>query len=174
MKILITGLSGAGKSSVIEALATLGHRAVDLDDDGWSIWLPCTANSTGAKPDHDWLWHERRLTDLLSGHTEGPLFLGGCAPNMGRFTPHFDRVVLLRACLDLLLDRVSRRTGNQYGKTAREARQIAANHDTVEPLLRRASTHEVDADRALEVVGADVLAIADTSEDARSGDGRCI
>lgn len=34
-KILITGMSGTGKSSVIERLGELGYKAVDLDDAYW-------------------------------------------------------------------------------------------------------------------------------------------
>jgi len=160
IKVLITGMSGVGKSSVITALAKEGLRAIDLDEDGWSVWVPCTGNPTGAKPGYDWLWHEPKLTDLLADHKEGALFLSGCAPNMGKFRSKFDHVVLLSAPIELLLHRVTERQGNPYGKTAEEARQIAANLKEFEPVLRRASTHEIDASQRLEKVVADVLAAA--------------
>jgi len=38
-RILITGMSGTGKSTVIEQLATLGYKAVDLDNDEFSEWV---------------------------------------------------------------------------------------------------------------------------------------
>jgi len=35
-RILITGRSAVGKSSVVRALVARGHRAVDTDD-GWTV-----------------------------------------------------------------------------------------------------------------------------------------
>ena len=97
MKVLITGMSGTGKSTVIKALAKAGERAVDLDADGWSEWAPCEGNPTGVKSGHDWVWNEDRLYELLTAVIDERLFVAGCAPNMGRFTPLFDRVILLNA-----------------------------------------------------------------------------
>ncbi len=36
MRVLITGMSGTGKSAVIQALAERGYRSVDADEAGWS------------------------------------------------------------------------------------------------------------------------------------------
>lgn len=152
MKVLITGMSGTGKSTIIAALKTRGHRAIDLDLDGWSTWATCEGNPTGAKPGYDWIWNEARLKELLAEDAPGPLFVAGCAPNMGRFKSSFDRIVLLSAPVELLLERVAGRDGNLYGKTPAEAAQIAANTRDVEPALRRLATHEVDASLTLDEV----------------------
>lgn len=37
-RLLITGMSGTGKSSVIRELARRGYRAVDTDSGDWSGW----------------------------------------------------------------------------------------------------------------------------------------
>jgi dephospho-CoA kinase len=34
--VLLTGISGTGKSTVLAELASRGPRVVDLDDEGWS------------------------------------------------------------------------------------------------------------------------------------------
>ena len=36
-KLLITGMSGTGKTTLLRELARRGHRVVDLDDPGWSV-----------------------------------------------------------------------------------------------------------------------------------------
>ncbi|WEG09765.1 hypothetical protein PU630_04130 [Microbacterium horticulturae] len=36
-RILITGMSGAGKSSLLEELGRRGHDTLDTDYDGWTL-----------------------------------------------------------------------------------------------------------------------------------------
>jgi hypothetical protein len=56
-------------------------------------------------------------------------------------------VVLLSAPLDVLLARVTSRTTNPYGRTAAQRAEIAHYLATVEPLLRRGATLELDGRR---------------------------
>ncbi|GAB4208545.1 MAG: hypothetical protein OHK0022_38250 [Roseiflexaceae bacterium] len=55
-RVLLTGMSGTGKSSVIGQLRARGYRAVDLDEPGWSE----------PAPDGDWIWREDRLRGFLA------------------------------------------------------------------------------------------------------------
>jgi hypothetical protein len=76
------------------------------------------------------------------------------------FYDRFDAVVLLSAPADVILDRVARRTTNNYGKTPLERAMILADLVEVEPLLREGCTHELDASRRLADIIADLIAIA--------------
>jgi dephospho-CoA kinase len=38
-EVLVTGMSGTGKSSVLVELARRGYRVVDTDEPGWSEWV---------------------------------------------------------------------------------------------------------------------------------------
>ena len=53
-------------------------------------------------------------------------------------------MVLLSAPLEVLFERVSTRTNNPYGKTVEQRAEIASYVQTVEPLLRRGATLELD------------------------------
>ena len=53
-RVLLTGMSGTGKSTVIRELAARGYKAVN-GDDGWSE----------EGPDGDWVWREDRVQRLL-------------------------------------------------------------------------------------------------------------
>lgn len=160
MNVLITGMSGTGKSSVVAALQGNGHRAIDLDEDGWSVWVSCEGNPTGANPGHDWVWDEDRLLTLLGEVRDEPLFVAGCAPNMGRFMAEIDRVVLLHAPVDTLLERVRIRANNAYGKTLAEVERIEANQREIEPRLRQIADYEVETTRPLAEVVDEVAKAA--------------
>ena len=154
-KLLVTGMSGTGKSSALEVLASHGHRVVDADGDAWSHWV-----LDGAGED-DWIWREDVMARLLDEHRNGHLFVAGCATNQGKFYPQFDHVVLLSASGDVLLDRVARRTNNPYGKSPDEQALILRYLREVEPLLRKTCTAEIDATAPLADVVQQLEALAD-------------
>ena len=152
--ILITGMSGTGKSTVIRALAACGHRAIDTDSDEWSVW---TVDPDGAP---DWIWREDRLARLLATDGGELLFVAGCKSNQGRFAAQFDRIVLLCAPVETIVARLATRTTNPYGKDPAELRQVLGYIATVEPLLRRRATLEIDTRAPLADVVAAILAHA--------------
>lgn len=145
-KVLITGMSGTGKSTTLRILGARGHRTVDTDYGGWSHWVTQPDGSP------DWVWREPAMAELLAGHHEGSLFVAGCKSNQGRFYPSFDHVVLLSAPADVLLARVAVRTNNPYGKRPEERAAILENLALVEPLLRATATVEIDATAPIDEV----------------------
>ncbi|GAB3808015.1 AAA family ATPase [Micromonospora zhanjiangensis] len=153
-KVLVTGMSGTGKSSVLRVLATRGHRTVDTDTDRWSRWVTLPDGSA------DWIWRERAIGDLLAGHRTGNLFVAGCKSNQGGFYPLFDQVVLLSAPAEVLLRRVAARTDNPYGKRPEERAAILRYVATVEPLLRATATVEIDTSAPLGEVVARLETLA--------------
>ncbi len=158
-RILVTGMSGTGKSSALAELGRRGYRVVDTDDEGWREYHKYP------EPIHElhrgeWHWVEERMTALLDFYDGRSLFVGGGARNQSKFYDRFDAVVLLSAPADVMLDRVARRSTNDYGKTAVERAEILADLAEIEPLLRQSCTHELDASRPLDAVVADLVAIA--------------
>jgi len=72
------------------------------------------------------------------------LFLSGCVPNQGRFSPRFDAIVLLTAPAEVLLERVATRDTNTFGKSDAERALVIDDIREVEPLLRARATTEID------------------------------
>src|SRR5918911_266406 len=105
-RILVTGMSGTGKSTALVELGRRGFRVVDTDSPSWSEWAQ-----------DEWLWREDRIADLLAAEDERPLFVSGCMSNQVKFYDRFEAVVLLSAPAEVILERVERRTTNDYGKT---------------------------------------------------------
>jgi dephospho-CoA kinase len=150
-RVLLTGMSGTGKSSVVRALAARGYKAVDTDD-GWSEPLP----------DGRQQWREDAIDRLLDTEDADVLFVAGCEENQAQFHPRFDHIVLLSAPVETLLERVATRTGNPYGKSAEELSWILDDLENVEPLLRRVADHEIRTTAPLDEVVEDVLRLVDT------------
>lgn len=159
-RILITGMSGTGKSTVVQALAARGHRAIDLDTDEWSHWAPASGDDgldPEASPDspwygRDWVWREDRVVRLLAATPGDVLFVSGTAANQGKFRAQLDHIVLLSAPAAVLVRRLSGRSPEEYGGRADELARVLRHVQTVEPLLRRACTLEIDTSAPLERV----------------------
>ncbi|WP_378146477.1 AAA family ATPase [Cnuibacter sp. UC19_7] len=134
-RVLVTGMSGAGKSTLLSELARRGHRTLDTDYDGWT--------------NPDGLWDAARMRELLQrARVEGhPVIVSGTVENQPTFYPDFDRIVLLTAPLSVLLERVSTRTGNPYGRRPGDLAEIRHHTLTIEPLLRPGATDVLDACR---------------------------
>ena len=163
-RVLLTGISGTGKSTVTGELAARGYKAVDADGDEFSMWVDAAdvagAPGSPVEPGRDWVWREDRIQALLSAEDADVLFLSGCAANMGPFLAQFDHVVLLSAPAAVIAERLHTRTNNPYGKGPGEAARVLDLKETVEPLLRRAAGHEIDTSARLDDVVAAVLRLA--------------
>jgi shikimate kinase len=149
--ILVTGMSGTGKSTTLAELARRGHPVVDTDYGDWVEGVP-----SGGGDRTERLWREDRIDALLGEHTEGTLFVSGCVANQGRFYSRFKAVVLLSAPEEVILARVASRRTNPYGKTEAERALILDDLHTVEPLLRAGASAEIDTRRPIGEV-ADML-----------------
>lgn len=159
-RVLLTGMSGVGKSSVIAALAARNFKAVDTDYGGYSEVVSVPDDEpTWLAPGQDWVWREDRIQALLDADDAEVLFLSGTSPNQGRFYPQFDHIILLSAPAEVIVERLATRTSNPYGKRPEEVAQVLDGIQTVEPLLRQGAGHEIDTSVPLELVVARVLEI---------------
>lgn len=134
-------MSGTGKSTVLAELAKRGRRTVDTDYDAWT-------DGDGGP------WDEARMLALLM--QESDVVVSGTSENQGQFYDQFEHVVLLSAPVEVLIDRVRRRTDNPYGRSEEQQRQIRSHLIEIEPLLRRGATVELDARLSVEHL-ADVI-----------------
>ncbi len=72
---------------------------------------------------------------------ESSVFVVGTVEIQTRFYDRFSAVVLLTASVDVLLDRVARRTDNPYGSSPQDQNEIRGYVLTVELLLGAGATH---------------------------------
>jgi dephospho-CoA kinase len=154
-KVLVTGMSGTGKSSALAELARRGFETVDTDEPGWTVW---------SDAEDGYVWLEGRIAGLLARDREAPLYVSGTVSNQGRFYSEFDAVVLLSAPAEVLEARLEERTTNDYGKSAADRKLILAHLAEVEPQLRATCTHELDASRPLAEIVEELARIGSGAE----------
>jgi AAA domain len=127
MRVLLTGMSGTGKSALVQELRRRGYAAYDADDDGFSE----------PRENGRWGWRLDAVSELLATADDRLLFFAGCSEEQIELT--FDYRVLLTAPTIVLIGRLRTRTSNSYGRDPQERTQVLADLADVEPLLRRSA-----------------------------------
>jgi shikimate kinase len=125
--VLLTGMSGTGKSALVCELRRRGYPAYDADEDGFSE----------PRANGRWGWRADRVAELLARDPDGPAFFAGCSEEQAELP--FGFRVLLTAPRDVLVARLRTRDGNAYGKDPAELARILTDLVEIEPLLRRSA-----------------------------------
>lgn len=74
-RVLVTGMSGTGKSSALAELGRRGFVVVDTDEEGWMEW---------SVEDGGYVWREDRIAELLARHEDGTLYISGTVSEPSR------------------------------------------------------------------------------------------
>lgn len=165
----ITGISGAGKSTVRGELIKRGYEAYGTDEDGIAGFIN---NETGEMVDNpidapprsiEWRSNHtykvsRQLIEKLALKAEGKLiFLCGTAANDNEAWDLFSKIIALTADEQTLKHRITTRTTNNFGKLPHEMESILEWHRTSEEDYRRLGAVLIDSTRPVGVVVEEIL-----------------
>lgn len=145
-RVLITGMSGTGKSTVIRRLQAMGFHAADADE-----------GFVRTDADGFQQWDEVAVDRLLADDRADILFFAGCEENMVHYLSSFDCIVLLSTPRDVLLQRIEQRTNNPFGKSPLERERIVFDLEHIEPRLRQIANFEINTNDDLELVIEQIL-----------------
>lgn len=173
--ILVTGISGAGKSTVCQELKSRGYEAYDSDEDNISAWCD---NETGEKVTasertpafrarHSWKMTRARVEDLAGRAKNHPVFLCGVATNENEVWDLFCKVIALTVDENTLRQRIFHRSTNDFGKAVHEWNEILAWQRNTEAAYRQFGHIIIDATRPLSQVVDEVLSVAKENQTNR-------
>lgn len=166
MKVLLTGIAGTGKTTVLAELQKRGYVVIDLDATGMCRWAnTVTGELTEYGPDgrdrkwlneHEWRCDTGILKKLLSCMREDKdVFVAGFIDNIEDVVQEFDKIFMLVAADAAVKERLSARTNSHFGK--KEDEQEAILGWKAELTSKAKDFTEVDSNRPPEEVAEFIL-----------------
>jgi AAA domain len=171
--VWVTGISGAGKSTVCEVLKSKGVAAIDTDGDDFNQWVDLVTGEPVVAPDPtpaDWLdshaWHIRpELVRALRAAGPGVTLLFGAVANERDVWDQFDRVGCIVVDDETVRRRLATRTSNAFGKQPAELERILEWNRDHGAAYRRAGATIIQGGQPIEQVVDAVLRLGDGLED---------
>ena len=146
-RILLTGMSGTGKSTVLRMLRSDDTITNDLDNSEWIEKNPLTGERQ---------FRIQSLLEYMWKHSDKNIVLAGCEANQVELYHSLDAVILMTAPLSVMEERIKRRKNNPFGKSDSEWAQIVADKENIEPLLANHCTYICHTDRPVHEVVIDI------------------
>jgi len=160
--VLITGCSGAGKSTITVVLARRGLTAIDTDDDPvlarWVDADGAVVADEPAAPDlawlsrHSWAWDPGRLDELIAA-APATLYVCGGAANELELADRFTHMFLLEIDEPTMLARIdARRDYHDWGHVGDTREHLRRFLPGYQDRLRAFGAIPIDASQPLDQV----------------------
>jgi adenylate kinase family enzyme len=166
--VLITGMSGAGKSTIAEVLARRGLTSIDADGDpllARSVDLDGNVVEDLSVPDfawlarHHWAWDPARLDELIAAAGPTTLYVCGGAENELELADRFTQVFLLEMDEPTMLARLDAPSrDNEWGRIGDTREYLRRRLPVIQGRLRASGAIPVDARQPLGQVVNAILA----------------
>lgn len=166
MKILLTGISGTGKTTTLSELQKHGYAVIDLDATGICRWKNKETQEfteygeTGR--DYEWLtqhgWYcgIDKLKQLLSAIREDKdVFVAGISENIEELVQEFDKVFIFTVPDAVVKERLNARTNNHFAK--KEEEQTFVLEHSKELLKKIENFTEINADKSPGEIAENIL-----------------
>lgn len=166
--IYVTGISGAGKSTVREELARRGFAAFDTDEDEVAQWThtvtraitPLLADAHRTPEflaEHEWRAEPERVRQLARDAESRRTFLCGSVGNDDEVWEFFDSVFVLSIDESSLRHRLLTRTAHDFGTKPHELDLVLVWHSVIDDYYRSRGAVLVDATRPIGAIVDEML-----------------
>jgi shikimate kinase len=166
----ITGIAGSGKSTVQHELKSRGYEAYDTDDDGFAKWHNDLTGyvhpkSSVKKEDrteeflkiHSWKVPRIEIEELATCAKRKIIFLCGVASNEDELRDLFEAVFELTIDDETLINRLTTRTNNDWGKQPQELKKTLESQHNADELYRKHNPILIDATQPVDIVVDTIL-----------------
>jgi adenylate kinase family enzyme len=160
--ILITGITGSGKSSLCSELRKRGYKAYDIEN--MHNLFNMVHKKTGKIADkydkdnlewvkqHDWICDKNKLQELVRKNAKGIVFYCGTASNLDELLFLFDKIFLLKVSPEILRERLNTRKSNDFGRTPEVQEWVLEWKDWWENHMHEKGAININANRDLQEV----------------------
>lgn len=153
--ILITGISGVGKSTISKKLNEKGYKSYDMDDEPDLFSMVYKGTSQPVKNhdnedlekvmEIDWNCDIEKLASIIENETVELSFYCGNASNINQILPLFSKMILLKAGPEIVRQRLTARTENDFGRTSEVQDWIMTWKDSWENEMKEKGAIVIDA-----------------------------
>jgi adenylate kinase family enzyme len=166
--VLITGCSGAGKTTVAAVLARRGLASLDADDDpSLARTVDLAGNVVEQEPQepdfawlsrHSWAWDPARLDELIKAAAPATLYVCGGAANELELAGRFTQVFLLEIDEPTMLARLdARRDYHDWGRIGDTREYLRRKLPELQDRLRAFGAIPIDARQPLDQVADAII-----------------
>lgn len=162
----ITGISGTGKSSILEKLKEKKIYTIDIDEiNGLCQWINNnTLKIEKWEPgmtnewyhDHKYICDKKKLIDLMN-KSKDRVVVAGLPSNRRELLELFDKVFLLQCREETFLKRIKERTSHDFGKHILEQENIFSWYKDFEIDMLERGAIAINTDQPLEDVVEEVI-----------------
>ena len=170
--VYVTGISGAGKSTVCVELRRRGFESHDTDQEGNAVWVNRITgvqtliagarerSEPGWSDEQEWRAVPAKIVALAERAADRVVFLCGSTANEHAVWDLFSTVEYLSIDERTLRHRLQSRTTNDFGKSAIELAAILEWHKVSDSDFARLGAVVIDATRSVHDVVDDVVRAA--------------
>ena len=165
-KFFITGISGSGKSSVLEKINEKGFSVIDIDSvGGLCKWIHVDTQreekwshgmTEGWYKSHKYICDKKKLS-LLIASSKSDVFVAGLPSNRRDLLELFDKVFFLQCKEDTSLKRIKERISHDFGKHVLEQENLLSWYKDFEADMLNRGAISINTDRPLVNVAEDIL-----------------
>jgi dephospho-CoA kinase len=163
-KVFITGISGTGKTAIVQVLKKKGINAVDMDEADLCFWV---SKDNGKKVDyeakldkafidsHVWICDIELLNKTLN--MESNVVMLGHPENTEEILPFFDKFILLQCKPETFLKRILERKDNDFGKDETAQQYLLDTYEKFESNMLEKGAISINTESSLEEVVGKIM-----------------
>ncbi len=164
MKILISGASGTGKTTIADSINNSDILIIH-GDAKLSHWIHPITKEPVVEPypippnwriEHLWVWDRDMLAATLDSPGYKHFLLFGNASNQADCYEQFDKIVFLYANAQTIRRRIATRSNNDYGRRPEEIVNVLTFNEQIKK-TNDGNYIKIDCDRPLNTVVSELL-----------------